>query len=169
MDAEIEITKDEGSGSRTATITKQRDGPEGATFSFRLEAVDLGPHPDPEAEEGARLGSCVVAPVDYTPARQPKRRKLTADEEIALKTLREVASESGEPLPETSVVPKGVTRGVKVEAWRTRFYDRLGGERDTERDAKRQAFGRGRKGLVAKGYAGMHGEWAWTVTQRDTA
>ena len=111
----------------------------------------------------------MVVPVDYTPARQAKKRKLTADEEIALQTLREVADEAGERLPETSVIPEGVTRGVKIEAWRGRFYDRLGGERDTEQAAKRQAFGRGRKGLVAKGYAGMHGEFAWTVTQRDTA
>jgi AAA domain-containing protein len=166
IDAEIEVTED-ASGIRTATVTKARDGIAGDTFSFRLEAVDLGPHPHPDADDMEHRGSCVVVPIDYTPARQAKKRKLTADEEIALQTLREVASEGGEPLPETSVVPIGVTQGVKVESWRTRFYDRLGGKRDTEQSAKRQAFGRGRKGLVAKGYAGMHGEWAWAVTQRD--
>lgn len=63
LDVEITIDRKDD-GLRVAKVTKLRDGEDGTEFAFRLEAVDLGPHPDPEAEEGQRWSSCVVVPVD---------------------------------------------------------------------------------------------------------
>jgi hypothetical protein len=82
----------------------------------------------------------------------------------SLEALNEVLSDRGERLPGTSVIPGGV-RGVAMDAWRDRFFARLGDSRAA--DATRQAWSRGKKGLVAKHIIGMFDPWVWLVTERD--
>jgi len=52
-DAEIEITRNED--DRAATVTKMKDGPDGAAFGFKLVTVEL-----PEKDDGEAVTSCVV-------------------------------------------------------------------------------------------------------------
>lgn len=149
-DVEIAFTKADDGGLRTAKFTKLRDGQDGEELHFRLQAVNLG--------DGR--GSVVVVPSDEQPKAAQRSTKLTADERVAQAALREEIGDTGVPMPYTSVLPGGV-KGVTVEAWRTRFYARLGDSRDVDQAAKRQAWNRGRKGLIAKNIAGCWEDWAW--------
>lgn len=57
LDTEIEV--DSAGLARVATVTKQRDWPDGEKFGFTLEAVNLGTDSDGDA-----VTSCVVQPCD---------------------------------------------------------------------------------------------------------
>jgi hypothetical protein len=140
---------------RVATIAKARDGIAGEQFPFELRVVELGVDQD-----GDTITTCLVVPADVGAAQKAKPAKLTPDEQVALDALREELGASGETLPQTSVLPAGV-RAVRVEHWRQRFHARIGGTRDLEQDAKRQAWHRGRKGLIAKHVAACWEDFAW--------
>lgn len=148
-DAELEVIRDE-SGLRTLRVAKLRDSEDGAQFTFRLQAVPLG---------GDR-SSCVVVQSGEKPTQQRRDRKMGADERIALDTLTEEIRASGAILPATSEIPGG-KRGVTVEAWRTRFYARLGEARTVEQAARRQAWHRGSKALISRKVVGVWEQWAW--------
>ena len=81
---------------------------------------------------------------------------LFRDKNDPLAALKEVSK----PLPATSVIPGGKA-GAPVEDWRRTFYARLGESRDVEQAAKRQAFNRGKKGLIAKQVVGAWETYAW--------
>ncbi len=135
---------------RIATVEKSRDGVTGDIFPFDLSPVDLGCDQD-----GDPITTCVVIPSD-APPRAAKLQRLTADEALALAALKEVSIQ----LPETSVIPSGKF-GANVDDWRRTFYVRLGESRDVEQSAKRQAFNRGKKGLLAKKLVGAYEAFAW--------
>lgn len=164
MDAEIELTKDE-SGCRTATITKQRDGREGDQLTFRLEAIDLGPHPDHEAEEGAHWGSCVVVPCDAA-VEPTRRKKITAGAQVALDALKAALEASGEMIPATSILPR--VRAVPVAKWQDCYarirpipQDLAPDEAKRERNARRMAFRRAQDELQAVRVAGTEAGFWW--------
>ncbi len=142
VDAEYEVSRSPG-GIRQLKVTKLRDAPDGRTFSFRLETVDLGQHPDPEAEAGERWTSCVCVPVDATPApTAPRPRKLPAGPTVALDALRKAIAASGEPLPATSAIPAG-TMGARHEAWAEAYRALRPIAKDLDpKDAKREANAR---------------------------
>lgn len=141
-----------------ATVEKSRDGQTGEQFPFRLEVVELG-----QDQDGDAVTTCVVVPGDTDTPRKTKQQKLGADEQVALDALREEVGASGEPMPGTSVIPAGV-RAVRVDKWRQRFHSRIGDSRDVEtQGAKRQAWNRGRKGLIAKHLAGCWEDFAWPI------
>lgn len=149
---EIEVTRDEQSGIRTAKIAKLRDGPDGEILSFRLECVPLS----------ETRGSCVVASSEAAPQRR-QERALSGAATIALKALQEAVGEYGKLMPGTSTIPAGV-RAVTVGQWRTRFDIRYGrdpdaGARDAE--AVRKAFMRAREALVGASLVGVSDTYAW--------
>ena len=146
-DVEIEITRGDD-GIRTARVSKLRDHEDGAEFCFRLEPVQL--------EDGR--SSCVVLPAVQTPKQPRAERQLTPDEKLCLGALREQLQATGEALPASSTIPSG-KRGVRVEAWRDRFYARIGEERESS--ARRVAFFRCKKNLIAKKLIGCWTEWVW--------
>jgi archaellum biogenesis ATPase FlaH len=145
-DVEIEILND--AGLRTARITKLRDGRAGDEFCFRLEPVVL-------AGGGS---SCVVVATSEVPKPRRAERQLTPNERVCVEALREELATSGERLPATSTIPAGQI-GVKVEAWRNRFYARLG--ETLESAARRQAFHRGKAGLLSRQSIECWQEWVW--------
>lgn len=59
VDTEITLSRDEASGLISAALDKQRDGPTGAEFSYRLRQVELG-----HDEDGDPVTSCLVEPVE---------------------------------------------------------------------------------------------------------
>lgn len=60
VDVEIEIARE--GGERVGTITKARDGEDGARFGFRLQQIELGVDVD-----GDPVRSCVIEPVESVP------------------------------------------------------------------------------------------------------
>lgn len=146
-DVEIEVTRSD-TGVRVARVSKLRDGEDGAEFTFRLEQVALADN----------QSSCIVVPAPESDKPKRAERKLTPTERFCLDALREQIEANGERLPETSAIPSGRT-GATIEAWRTRFYARIG--ESVESSARRQSFFRGKAGLLNRKIVGAWQQWAW--------
>lgn len=121
VDAEIEITR--LADARTARITRQKDGEDGAVFAFGLLPVRVG-----EDEDGEAIVSCVV---EYQheappPAREPKG----AWEKAVLQMVHELAGLGDEPLTVGAIIDNVV---------RTMPHDPAGG-RDRRRECARRAI-----------------------------
>ena len=166
VDVELEVTRDPG-GVRTLKVSKLRDGEDGVEFRFRLQVVDLGPHPDPAAEEGERWDSCVVVPSDEPAAVRPSSTRLPASARVALEALRTALSLHGESLPRTSTSP-GATRAVRLEQWQS-AYEAIrpienglpAADARRARQARRMAFQRAQDQLQASKIAGTVSGYWW--------
>lgn len=90
LDTEIEIAVK--SGSSVATVTKQRDHPEGDQFGFKLEEIEVAVRSD-----GSKVTSCRVAQID-PPKSGPttdKRKPLGGNMLRVRNLLRDYAIEKG--------------------------------------------------------------------------
>lgn len=67
LDTEIEISI--AGEQRLATVTKQRDWPEGERFAFTLDIVELG-----KDQDGETITSCVIKPCEALPEPKPEMR-----------------------------------------------------------------------------------------------
>jgi hypothetical protein len=153
-DTELAIVRD--GALRRLIVRKQREDVDGAEFGFRLEEVSL---------EAGRSSVVVVAADAPAPGARHHGKPLTMDERVAIDALREEIAASGSTLAQpTSEMPAGHAY-VAVEAWRSRFHQRLGEAR--EADARRQAWRRARAGLIARRIVGCWGEFAWFWSGRD--
>lgn len=85
-DAEIEVIRhgDESDCTRTATVTKQKDGEDGAIFGFKLAPVLLGVN-----DEGEDITSCVIEHVE-APKQESKARELGGVERDVYKVLSDM-------------------------------------------------------------------------------
>ncbi len=156
VDVEIEVTKG-SDGDRVITLTKSRDGEDGARFGFRLETVVLG-----EDADGDPIASCVVVPTEVAQQRQ-RVRTLSGVAQTALLALQEAVAEHGEVMPETSSIPGGV-RAVRLDRWRAQFrlrYGSDGGGEDRDREAVKKAFQRGREALAKAQAVAISDPFAW--------
>lgn len=152
VDLEIEVIRTDG--GNLATITKARDFESGAKFGFRLESIDLGLDDD-----GDTITSCVIVPADAVTPRSAKVRPLSGVGQVALQALREVITEHGESMPETSTIPRGV-RAVHLEIWRDRFALRYGEDHKKD-ETVRKAFHRGKESLLKTGCVAISAPYCW--------
>lgn len=166
VDGEISIERD--GDLRTATVTKLRDGAEGAQFSFRLEVVDLGPHPDADAAaDGKRLNSIVIAPLDEQQvASKPRGVKVPASARVALDALKSAVSRHGLHAPGMAPLDRKLV--VDVGHWQTE-YENMRPVNPDDPDARklkqsrRMAFNRALDQLQVARIVGTNaGKW-WVV------
>lgn len=86
MDTEIEVT--DGPTGRCAEVTKQRDlATKGERIGFTLERVEIG-----ATKWGEPATTCVVAPTDAPPAKEPKGKRMGQVEGAVLEYLRSHAA-----------------------------------------------------------------------------
>lgn len=156
-DLEMEVTEE--AGIRTITATKVKDGEEDQAWHFRLEPVDLGPSPDPEADPDERIGSLVVVPVTEPPPEPHPVMRLGPAEETAWQAFCDAATQAG--LTHGQRAEYGVpdtAAACTVEAWRGAFEGLrpltapMGEERKRELAGRRQTWRRGYTGLIEKGW-----------------
>ena len=136
IDAQIAVKRD-AADNIIATVELMKDGPQGDEFASQLEAVEIGIDDD-----GDKITSCVVVPVEGLEPQKEKPKKLPAAAAKALKALHEIIDDAGIIPPHDSYIPLA-TRAVTVEEWRAHAYKRgLGssGEPDTKKHAFRRAF-----------------------------
>jgi hypothetical protein len=101
VDTEIEVTA--GDGVHRARITKQRDGPAGEEFVFKLLPIEVG-----QSCWESPLTACVVVPTGAVGAIRPRAAlRLPKGTSTALQALREAIDGHGRALPETSIAPAG--------------------------------------------------------------
>lgn len=146
-DAEIEVTRN--GDFRAATVTKMKDGSDGASHSFKLKVVPLGVDADGEEES-----SCVVEHVEQAPeeARAGKQKPSGRHQLLMYDVLKTVAPSGTVALEDlvagyTAKVPKGTE-----------------GRDNRKRDAKRAL-----EELIAKKLAYMHGDDRVSLTSLITS
>lgn len=88
--ADTEILVEGRDGTRTATVTKQRDLPSGQVFAFDLVPVEIG-----SDEDGQAVSSCVVAATDTPPLH---RQGPSGKQQIAVLRLMEAEAAAGRPV-----------------------------------------------------------------------
>ena len=117
IDAQIAVKRD-AADNIIATVELMKDGPQGEEFASRLEVVELGLDDD-----GDRITSCVIVPVEGLVPQKEKPKKLPAAAAKALKALHEIIDDAGIIPPHDSYIPPA-TRAVTVEEWRAHAYKR---------------------------------------------
>ncbi len=164
VDTSIEVKHEQGTDIRVTLIAKQRDHAPAPPVAFTLEQVDLGPD-----EDGDPVTSCVVKPSDKMPRGIKSGKRLAKDQKLALDCLHEVLSEHGRAHPGNTHVPTSV-RYVDIKLWRERFYaskNPNSGTKEQEKDAKKTAFKRAFKVLLAAEKIGEFEGQVWAVSTQD--
>jgi len=158
LDTEIEVLRPEGQTIGTIRVRKQRDLPKDEDAYFRLDVLELGTN-----RRGKPVTSAIVRPV-FADEAKPKSgypeayNKLTSDgARIAFRALVEAVQQEGRDHVPHPDIPRSV-RAVPVDVWE-RTHARTYPAQTT--NAKRMAFDRGSKTLVAKRLAVVVDGWAW--------
>ena len=150
-DTEIEVVAEEG--ARTATVTKQRDMECAGAFGFTLKVVELGTN-----RRGKAVTSCVVAAGDDDAQPRASLRRMSGDQQQAMRVLHDALAEQG--VPDFPGVPRGQV-SIPEDWWRDRFYDRC--KPGADRKTKEKAFRRASDALVGMGSAAINRGRAWAI------
>jgi hypothetical protein len=137
------------------TVEYLKDGPEGERLISKLDVIEVGVD-----EDGENITSCVVL-ADKEEGMILGHEEMAAAQKIALDTLTRALDEKGEVSPEREGIPPNTTC-VPLETWRQYAYD-SGISTGVEVSAKRQAFRRASRELIAKELVGMHRELVWLI------
>jgi hypothetical protein len=155
-DVQIAVERNDA-GIITATVEHMKDGPAGATISFRLASVELGLDDD-----GEMITSLVVVPADGVTTEKPS--KLSPKAVAALRSLNDCLADMGR-LPrrvddDGEHIPDGA-RCVTLAEWREYLFKHNLINRD---GGYREQFRRLHVTLKNAGMIGIWGENVWTVT-----
>jgi hypothetical protein len=151
VDAELELTRisDDEAEEPVCTVksTKQKDGMDGLSWSFRLDLMHVS-QIDPDAT------SLVVHPLNE--AHEPKRKKrMSVNQQKALDALKMAVEEQGKKVGLDQIpADKAV---VQLEVWRT-YFDAMS---HLEGDSARRTFDRAVKDLGQSGQISMWAKWCW--------
>lgn len=161
VDNAIEVNCDE-SKYRTAKVAKMKDAEDGWTIGFRLNPVTIGARQD-----GRQITSCVV--VGSSPddgKRSPAKTRLSDQQDIALRALREATLAHGEPAPSALQLPYGI-KVVRASHWKEAFL-RIGFDDPPGEGTFRSAFKRVGDALLRRGVIGRNQPWVW-IAERGEA
>lgn len=159
-DATITVEREgEDHDLRTLTFAKVKNGADGGTLSFRLEAVDLGLLD----EDGEALSSCVAAYEGAAPGRSERREKaLSAPEQLVLRAVKYVTDHG--PTHPPPVTAQGVRPGRKAVARddvRARALASGLAQDGEKTNTVNQRFSRALEGIAAKGAVRVEGGLLW--------
>lgn len=151
VDAELELTRisDDDATEPVCTVksTKQKDGMDGLSWSFRLDLMHVSPL-DPDAT------SLVVHPLNE--AHEPKRRKrASGTQKTLLDALQLAISEQGKEVG-LDQIPRH-QKVVNIEVWRT-YFDTM---THLQGDSARRTFDREVPKLGQAGHISMWAKWCW--------
>lgn len=126
---------------KTATVEKVRDGVAGEQFGFELSPIEIGTDADGEA-----VYTCLLNATNEVSKPLAKPTVLKGRTKLGLDSLRSAISASGQVMPGTTTIPKGV-KAVKLDQWREHF-DRMYGKDNTTPAS--QAFYKARETLLGE-------------------
>jgi 6,7-dimethyl-8-ribityllumazine synthase len=152
---QIEIS---GTDTRTATITKNNEGPLGHLASFRPKIHEFG-----KDEDGDSIDVCLAEEVGGVPP--TGKTKLSVVEQATLDCLAEALADKGAPPPITEEIPPSVNRVVSADTWRGYVRSR-GITTSDRRDTQDKAFRRASKALQKLGRVGCWNDNIWIVERR---
>ena len=84
--ADVEITVERAQDHRAATVTKQKDGEEGAEFGFKLNTVAIG-----QDDEGDDITSCVLEHTAALPKSEQKKDPQGMVAKLVLRVAQDLA------------------------------------------------------------------------------
>jgi hypothetical protein len=157
-DAQIAVKRD-SAGYVIATVEWMKDGPEGTTIASKLEQVEVGVDDD-----GDKITSCVVVPVEDRPA-ETATRKSTKSGRIFHDAFIEALDTKGQIIRVRGTEP--VVKAVNVEDVRPEFYARYvtsEAEPKKRAAAQRQAFRRAIQNSGQPTWADTTVEWIWQTS-----
>lgn len=143
----VEDEQDDPDGRRLLSLGLTKANYSRAGQTFRL------------ASDGTRFDMLDSA----GPRSGPKGPRLSASLKVALKALNQAIAEGGEPSP-GGPIPNGA-RVSKVTLWREYAYRLEISDASTE--ARKRAFSRATKELVARGVVGIADPYCWIIEQGD--
>lgn len=155
----------EAGSTKSARVTKQRDGELGETMLFKLKSVELG-----NDEDGEVVTSCIVQPsdVDDRPRTDPIAlaiAKLSDGAKLVLRQLEETIVASGmippPSIPDTEINRLRVGKVALLEAWSDKVKMAVRTTSDTKPDSVRRAFDRAVMKLQKEGIVRVWGEYVW--------
>lgn len=147
-DAQLAVRRGDN-GVVALKVEWMKDGDaEGNELYFRLEHVSVG-----KDDDGDDISSCIVVPVDDAPASKCKP-KLQPKDELARRTLADIAADQGKAPPATWGLPNGI-KVVPTETWRTTLLSR-----DIVKDDRRR-FWDLKDRLKVKNIVGERDQFVW--------
>lgn len=152
VDAELELTRisDDDATEPVCTVksTKQKDGMDGLSWSFRLDLMHVS-QLDPDAT------SLVVHPLNEPVQPQRRKRKLSANQETMVKALAMAIEETGKEVG-LEQIPRG-QKVVRVDDWE-RYFGQI---THLKGDSVRRTFERVGTELQKSGQLSVWGDWRW--------
>jgi hypothetical protein len=156
-DAVIVIERDSKASTRRVELEKVKDGEEGTLGEFTLKTLVLG-----EDEEGNKVTSCIVQPLEGITAKGPRRPRPESQAGKALNELDHLLIDGkGKASRGHPRAPVGVTL-IKRTEWHSACLEkRL--TADGKEKSEDRAFQRAVKALVKAGLVGEYGEVVWAT------
>ena len=153
IDTEIELVRDD-LGQITAEVTKQRDGPTGGRFAYKLRQVELG-----EDQDGDIVTTCLVEPAD---ASEADRVGVTGSVRRALELLSGLIADRGE------IVRKAQYPGtacIAFDVWREACVAPGNLSPSSEKETRERTFRRANNSLTEKHLVVVRDGLVWLVEQ----
>jgi hypothetical protein len=151
VDAELELTRisDDDADEPVCTVksTKQKDGMDGLSWSFRLDLMHVS-QLDPDAT------SLVVHPLNET-HQTKKRKRASGNQKVLLDALTMAIQEQGKQVGLDQIPPH--QKVVNVDVWRT-YFDTM---THLQGDSARRTFEREVPKLGQAGHISMWAKWCW--------
>jgi hypothetical protein len=113
---ELNIRDHNGRIIRTIALDKNKDGEKGRPLRFVLRQVVLG-----DDERGKPITTCVVDRPDGDEEEYVRQGKLSQNQIIVLKALRQAVEDHGEPAPTGIRAGASIRSVVKFTAWKERL------------------------------------------------
>ena len=155
IETEIEIAAENSSGTRTAVITKQREGATGLKVTFDIEQIEIGLDND-----GEKITSCVVR--QTSSASSTRRKPLKGSNLRCLQAIQEAVSKHEKQLMQTED-PQTLREVVTIKQWQDAFREKQVDKSSTP-DSFRKAFKRAVEYLRNEHYVEVEGDYAWVVS-----
>ncbi|MEY8689881.1 MAG: AAA family ATPase [Leptothrix sp. (in: b-proteobacteria)] len=146
LDAAIEVTRNDA--RREWSLSKAKDGEDGAAKAFRLEVVELG-----EDDEGEAVTSCVVRKDQSAEEIQRVKLPQGGNQRLVLDALRPLFKDGRTGRPGAPPVRPC----IELEAAVTAGAGRLTCPTDKRTSRTRDAI----SGLVSRGVLGLNDGWLW--------
>lgn len=133
-DAEIEISRIES--SRTAKITKLKDGAEGITLPFKLAVVQIGTD-----EDGGVIDSCVIEHLEESQDRTGPRQPAGDVARLVWQAANDLAMLGGDDTTVAAVIEESI-KGIVLDP-------------NAKRDRRREVATRALQGLSSSGWVAI--------------
>jgi hypothetical protein len=127
--------------TRSATIIKNNDGPEGVLTCFKLDLVVLG-----KDDDGDEITVAILSDEMPDADNNSSRAKLSKGQRRAMELLERCIIDEGKPAPVSNDYPRGIGNVVTIETWRTCCIK--GGLSTGTKDSADKAFRRAMADLI---------------------